>query len=443
MGFSSNIHDVNMEQCVLAALMTTALSLETIGQELDAECFYSDRHQQIYKAIVELSESNCPYDVVMVSNYLKGKNVLHLMGGEEYLIQLMQDAPSSFYNAESYVTQLNKLKTHRRIEQIGLRIAAMAKDTTLPDVFVEAENLLGQVDKTDDADMGASFGSALDSALEQMIDKFEKQSRDETTGVKFNLKTLDEMLGTVQNGHFCVVGGRPGSGKSTLAQMMAIDTAMLKKEGVLFISAEMDKETLSNRMFSSLSSIPYNNLHNATLYDGLLKEYANYKQVYSNLPIWIEPKQKPSISEVRAYARRAKRRFAKAGTKLGCIIVDYLQLVRDPSKKDRFQEVGSISRELKSMAKEFECPVVALVQLNRESEKGKKPKASDIKESGQIEQDADQIILVNPLTDDKTLQPLGVTELIIAKNRHGKRGSVRVQEFLDVCKFKAIEVAAE
>ncbi|HFK9535105.1 TPA: replicative DNA helicase [Acinetobacter baumannii] len=443
MGFSSNIHDVNMEQCVLAALMTTALSLETIGQELDAECFYSDRHQQIYKAIVELSESNCPYDVVMVSNYLKGKNVLHLMGGEEYLIQLMQDAPSSFYNAESYITQLNKLKTHRRIEQIGLRIAAMAKDTTLPDVFVEAENLLGQVDKADDADMGASFGSALDSALEQMIDKFDKQSRHETTGVKFNLKTLDEMLGTVQNGHFCVVGGRPGSGKSTLAQMMAIDTAMLKKEGVLFISAEMDKETLSNRMFSSLSSIPYNNLHNATLYDGLLKEYANYKQVYSDLPIWIEPKQKPSISEVRAYARRAKRRFSKMGTKLGCIIVDYLQLVRDPSKKDRFQEVGSISRELKSMAKEFECPVVALVQLNRESEKGKKPKASDIKESGQIEQDADQIILVNPLTDDKTLQPLGVTELIIAKNRHGKRGSVRVQEFLDVCKFKAIEVTAE
>ncbi|EPJ9221075.1 replicative DNA helicase, partial [Acinetobacter baumannii] len=433
----------NMEQCVLAALMTTALSLETIGQELDVECFYSDRHQQIYKAIVELSESNCPYDVVMVSNHLKGKNVLHLMGGEEYLIQLMQDAPSSFYNAESYITQLNKLKTHRRIEQIGLRIAAMAKDTTLPDVFVEAENLLGQVDKADDADMGASFGSALDSALEQMIDKFDKQSRHETTGVKFNLKTLDEMLGTVQNGHFCVVGGRPGSGKSTLAQMMAIDTAMLKKEGVLFISAEMDKETLSNRMFSSLSSIPYNNLHNATLYDGLLKEYANYKQVYSDLPIWIEPKQKPSISEVRAYARRAKRRFSKMGTKLGCIIVDYLQLVRDPSKKDRFQEVGSISRELKSMAKEFECPVVALVQLNRESEKGKKPKASDIKESGQIEQDADQIILVNPLTDDKTLQPLGVTELIIAKNRHGKRGSVRVQEFLDVCKFKAIEVTAE
>ena len=121
--------------------------------------------------------------------------------------------------------------------------------------------------------------------------------------------------------------------------MMAIDTAMVKKEGS-FISAEMDKETLSNRMFSSLSSIPYDNLHNATLYDGLLKEYARYREVYSGLPIWIEPKQKPSISEVRAYARRAKRRFAKAGTKLGCIIVDYLQLVRDPSKKTAFKKLA-------------------------------------------------------------------------------------------------------
>lgn len=443
MGFISNIHDVNMEQCVLAALMTTSLSLESIGQDLDVDCFYSDRHQQIYKAIIELSELNQPYDVVMVESHLRGKNVLHLIGGEEYLIQLMHDAPSSFFNSESYVTHLNKLKTHRKIEQIGLRIAEMAKDTTLPDAFIEAENLLGQIDKSDDTDMGASFGTSLDSALRQMLDKAEKQARKETTGVKFNLETLDKVLGTIQNGHFCVVGGRPGSGKSTLAQMMAIDTAMLKKEGVLFVSAEMDKETLSNRMFSSISSIPYDNLHNATLYNGLLEEYARYKHVHSQLPIWIEPKQKPTISEVRAYARRAKRRFTKAGTKLGCIIVDYLQLVRDPSKKDRFQEVGSISRELKSMAKEFECPVIALVQLNRESEKGKKPKASDIKESGQIEQDADQIILVNPLVDEKELKPLGVTELIVAKNRHGKRGSVRVLEFLDVCKFKAIEGAAE
>ncbi|MBZ0416810.1 DNA helicase, partial [Acinetobacter baumannii] len=114
---------------------------------------------------------------------------------------------------------------------------------------------------------------------------------------------------------------------------------------------------------------------------------------------------------------------------LGCIIVDYLGLIRDPSKKDRVQEVASISRDLKAMAKEFDCPVIALAQLNRGAE-GHKPVASDLKDSGQIEQDADQIIMVHPILEKETNAPTGVTELIIAKNRHGKRGSVNVQDRL-------------
>nr|WP_272949109.1 DnaB-like helicase C-terminal domain-containing protein [Acinetobacter baumannii] len=123
--------------------------------------------------------------------------------------------------------------------------------------------------------------------------------------------------------------------------------------------------------------------------------------------------------------------------KLGCIVIDYLQLVRDLSKKDRYQEVSSISRDLKALAKEFDCPVIALAQLNRESEKGKRPKASDLKESGQIEQDADQIILANPIIGEDDL-PSGVTELIVAKNRHGKKGVVRVMDRLDICRFVTI-----
>ncbi|HGW4128016.1 TPA: DnaB-like helicase C-terminal domain-containing protein, partial [Acinetobacter baumannii] len=139
---------------------------------------------------------------------------------------------------------------------------------------------------------------------------------------------------------------------------------------------------------------------------------------------------KPTIAEIHSWARKAKRKYKK----LGCIVIDYLQLVRDPSKKDRYQEVSSISRDLKALAKEFDCPVIALAQLNRESEKGKRPKASDLKESGQIEQDADQIILANPIIGEDDL-PSGVTELIVAKNRHGKKGVVRVMDRLDICRF--------
>ncbi|EPW3920869.1 TPA: DnaB-like helicase C-terminal domain-containing protein, partial [Acinetobacter baumannii] len=146
----------------------------------------------------------------------------------------------------------------------------------------------------------------------------------------------------------------------------------------------------------------------------------------------------PTISEIQSYARKAKRKY-KA---IGCIIVDYLGLIRDPSKKDRVQEVASISRDLKAMAKEFDCPVIALAQLNRGAE-GHKPVASDLKDSGQIEQDADQIIMVHPILEKETNAPTGVTELIIAKNRHGKRGSVNVQDRLDICRFVGMSFPVE
>ncbi|HDX5784333.1 TPA: DnaB-like helicase C-terminal domain-containing protein, partial [Acinetobacter baumannii] len=171
----------------------------------------------------------------------------------------------------------------------------------------------------------------------------------------------------------------------------------------------------------------------AELFDGMLAQFADAQRRFSSLPIHIEDKQKPTIAEIHSWARKAKRKYKR----LGCIVIDYLQLVRDPSKKDRYQEVSSISRDLKALAKEFDCPVIALAQLNRESEKGKRPKASDLKESGQIEQDADQIILANPIIGEDDL-PSGVTELIVAKNRHGKKGVVRVMDRLDICRFVTI-----
>jgi replicative DNA helicase len=245
---------------------------------------------------------------------------------------------------------------------------------------------------------------------------------------------LDNLVGLIQKGHYCVIGGRPGSGKSTLAQMVAIQTAVQYSEAVLIISAEMDVETFTNRCISALTSIPYDNIHNAELYDGMLGQFAEAQKRFNKLPIHIEDKQKPTIAEIHSYARKAKRKYKR----LGCIVIDYLQLVRDPSKKERYQEVSSISRDLKALAKEFNCPVIALAQLNRESEKGKRPKASDLKESGQIEQDADQIILAHPILNSDDELPSGITEIIVAKNRHGKRGVVRVLDRLDICRFASI-----
>jgi len=434
----SNIHNINMEQCVLAALITVENSFEVVSGDLDADCFFSERHKQIFKAVSQLATECKPYDAVMVEQKLKQENVLHLIGGEEYLVRLLQDSPSSFYNLSTYAAELNKFKSHREVQKIGESIAQIAQDLTIPDVHIAAENLLDGSTASDKVEKSSfTFEEALDRASTRLIEKAEARAKKTFTGVQFNLKHLDGLIGTIQKGHFCVIGGRPGSGKSTLAQMLALQTAFRHEEAVLFISAEMDVETLTNRCISALTDIPYDNIHNAELYDGMLQDFARANDQFKRLPIHIEDKQKPTIAEIHSYARKAKRKYKR----LGCIVVDYLQLVRDPSKKDRYQEVSSISRDLKALAKEFNCPVIALAQLNRESEKGKRPKASDLKESGQIEQDADQIILAHPILNSEDELPSGITEIIVAKNRHGKRGVVRVMDRLDICRFMSVNEA--
>ncbi|WP_151746342.1 replicative DNA helicase [Acinetobacter soli] len=431
----SSIHNIQMEQCVLAALMTVENSFEVVSGDLDEDCFFPDRHKQIFKAISYLATECKPYDAVMVEQQLKQNEVLHLIGGEDYLLTIMRDSPSSFYNLSTYAAELNKFKAHREVEHIGNSIAMVAQDLTIPDVHVAAEALLDGSNTSEKAEKSSfTFEEALERANTRLIEKAEARSKNTFTGVQFNLKHLDSLIGTIQKGHFCVVGGRPGSGKSTLAQMLALQTAWHYKEPVLFISAEMDVETFTNRCISALSHIPYDNIHNAELYDGMLQSFVMAQDKFKSLQIHIEDKQKPTIAEIHSYARKAKRKYKR----LGCIVVDYLQLVRDPSKKDRYQEVSSISRDLKALAKEFGCPVIALAQLNRESEKGKRPKASDLKESGQIEQDADQIILAHPILNSEDELPSGITEIIVAKNRHGKRGVVRVMDRLDICRFMSV-----
>lgn len=428
------IHNNSIEQCVLAALMTVQNSLETVMNDLDEGCFFATRHQEIYKAITDLASENKPYDVVFVEQKLNEKNSLVGVTPAEYLMTLMSEAPSSFYNLESYVAELNKLKAHREVEKMGRSIQEVARDLTVPDVHNAAENILNKATTNEKLEKSSfTFEEALKRACDRLIQKAEAKANKQYTGVEFNLTQLDNVVGTIQRGHFCVIGGRPGSGKSTLAQMVAIQTAMQYEEAVLVVSAEMDVETFANRCISALSHIPYDNIHNAEI-EGMLHTFADAQHRFSKLPIHIEDKQKPTIAEIHSYARKAKRNYKK----LGCIIIDYLQLVRDPTKKDRYQEVSSISRDLKAMAKEFDCPVIALAQLNRESEKGKRPKASDLKESGQIEQDADQILLAHPILNSDDEMPSGITEIIIAKNRHGKKGVVRVMDRLDICRFASV-----
>ncbi|MCA4274612.1 replicative DNA helicase, partial [Acinetobacter baumannii] len=336
---STNIQNMTIEQSVLVALMTVSHSLEVVANDLTEEHFYAGRHKIIYKAIVELANADKPYDSVFVCKHLQERNLLNDIGGEEYLIEL-NSAVGSVHHLEYFVAELNKLKQHREVENIGLSIAECAKDLTITDVYLAAENLFSSSSNSiEQKQTGFDFNQALEKTLERFEKKIAQKEQKGFIGVQFNIPHLDNLLGTIEKGHFCVIGGRPGSGKSTLAQMCAMQTAKRYNIPVLFISAEMDTPTLTNRMISALGHIPYNNLHNGEIYDGMFEKLTATIAQFRNLPIFIEEKQKPTISEIQSYARKAKRKY-KA---LGCIIVDYLGLIRDPSKKDRVQEVASIS----------------------------------------------------------------------------------------------------
>ncbi|RZG73342.1 DNA helicase, partial [Acinetobacter sp. WCHAc060033] len=208
----SQIHNIPMEQAVLTALMTVAESYETVANDVDVDCFFPERHKQIFNAIQELAHENKPYDLVMVEQQLNQKNVLHLMGGSEYLAQMTSEAPSSFYNLETYVAELNKFKSHREVEKIGYSISEIAKDLTIPDVHIAAETILDGSTGSDKAEKTSfTFEEALVLSGKQLIAKAEAKAHKTFSGVQFNLKSVDDLVGTIQKGHFCVVGGRPGS----------------------------------------------------------------------------------------------------------------------------------------------------------------------------------------------------------------------------------------
>ncbi|WEE38361.1 DnaB-like helicase N-terminal domain-containing protein [Acinetobacter sp. TAC-1] len=166
----SDLHNIAMEQCVLMSLMTVKDSLEIVINDLSVESFHAERHQLIFRSILELSNENKPYDVLLVEQKLNEKKWTQTAGGAEYLMQILGESASSFYNLESYVSQLNKLKSHREIEAIGRKYLSLAQDLTLVDVFSEAESLLTQNESQEQHKQGISFEDAIENALAQMFD---------------------------------------------------------------------------------------------------------------------------------------------------------------------------------------------------------------------------------------------------------------------------------
>lgn len=433
----TRIHNLQFEKSVLSVLMINTGSYEIASSSLSERCFYAERHKYIYGAIKSLVEQGKPCTEGFIDGYLKNDwKTYQLMGGEEYLAELYCDAFSDAHNLEYYIAELNRIADHRDVEDIAKRMIEVANDTNQLDIYSSAEALLN---KTNHATGGkkTSF-TAAESLLSLQTKMLEKAQQvydgDSCIGVRFGIPSLDEKIGSVEAGHFCIIAGREGSGKSTLAQNLAIANMLKYGKSGLFISAEMDKETLMARILSAYGKIPFKNIQRGDVYDGMFEQIASATMIIDKFRLIIEEKQMPTLSEIRSYIRKAKRKYPD----LGFVIVDYIGLIKDPTQKDRRLEVDSISRNLKAMGKEFDVPMIVLAQLNRENVKlNREPRSSDLKESGQLEADCDQIVLVHPVVENE--EPTGTTKLIVSKNRHGEKGAVHVKNRLDICRFVDVD----
>lgn len=427
----SNLHSIQIEQNVLASLMTVDNSYNSLESKPSQDDFFAGRHKEIILAIENLNIQGKPYDVVMVCDYLIATNKLHLCGGEDYLKTLMADAGSNFYNTPSYIDKLKKLTECRKVEEIGKKIMEVAQNTMIEDMPTVVQEIASGIESHFVTDTRFSLEQSSIEAL-GVVDLKQRHKANggkEAYGVNTGLSCLDNLLGDIEPGHYCVVAGAPGGGKTTLAQMVALNAVKTNGISAVFFSCEMAHYEVTSRIVSAQGRIPYANIQSGEMTEDDYTSWVNITaHLFPKYKLDIVDKAGITIQEIRG---EIKKSIQKHGS-IGCVIVDYIQLVNDHKARDQFEKITNVSMGLKKIAKDFKVPVIALSQLTKEAT-GRKITMADLRGSGQIAQDADKIILLSPDTKE-----LGVVTAEVAKNRQGKKGEARLLTKFDYCQFANI-----
>lgn len=430
--FRTPPHNLAIEQAVLAALMTVAESFEQVSDVLKENDFYATRHKYIFRAIEKLAQENSPYDAVLVNDWLLKQNLIDAVGGEEYLMQLMADSPSSFYNLETYATKIKEFATLRNMIKISTEILQNAYDTkgrSVSEILDLAETNIFSIAEQHNNNKKDSGPKSISTVTAEVITKLDELSKLEgsLTGLSTGFIELDNKTYGMQSGDLIIVAARPSMGKTTFAMNLVESVLFNCNLPTLVFSMEMPADSIAMRLISSYGKVHQGHLRSGKL-DG--DEWSKVTGTILQLQekhLYIDDSSALPPTELRARARRIAKQH---GGKLGCIMVDYLQLMKVPGMGDnRVGEISEISRSLKALAKEMQCPVIALSQLNRslENRPNKRPVMSDLRESGAIEQDADLIMFIyRDEVYNKESKEAGTAEIIIGKQRNGPIGSVRL-----------------
>jgi replicative DNA helicase len=421
-------YSIQAEQSVIGGLMLDNQTWDTVADRLDEKDFYRRDHQLIFRAIRVLAEKQSPFDVITLSEELEKHGELHDAGGLAYLGLMAKETPSAA-NISAYADIVRERSVLRQLIHVGGEIADSGyrpEGRGLPELLETAEQKVFQI--ADQRRKGGSGFTAIRTVLASAVDRIEELFRKGgiITGVSTGFSDFDEMTSGLQPSDLIIVAGRPSMGKTTYAMNIAEHVAIKEKVPVAVFSMEMPKEQLAMRMMSSLGRIDQHRVRTGKLEDEEWPRMISAISLLGETQLFIDDTPALSPTEVRARCRRLAREHGN----LGLVVLDYLQLMQTSgNSENRVNEISEISRSLKALAKELHVPVIALSQLNRNLEQrpNKRPVPSDLRESGSIEQDADLIVFIyrdevyHPDSADK-----GTAEIIIAKQRNGPIGTVRL-----------------
>jgi replicative DNA helicase len=428
-------HSIEGEMCLLASMMLDKEMVGQVVQIVDRDAFYQADHQIIYDVLVKLYEQNRATDAVIVREELGKRQLLEEVGGTAYLAQIINAVPSAAHGAH-YASIVR--------EKSLLRQLIAASNEILRDAYGphdQADVVLDKAEKRIFEIAQKKVGNAMVPMEDVLHEVFEMIENRGQRGLETGFLELDDMMNGLQNGEMIIVAARPSMGKTAFAMNIIEHVAADQRMPCAVFSLEMSKQQLAQRMLCSRGEIDAHKLRKGLLQSHEYAHLANVVGELAKAPIWVDDSPGLTPLDLRAKSRRLKLQHD-----IKCVMIDYMQLMDNPGPENRQQQISEISRGIKAVARELSVPVLALSQLNRASEgrDGHRPRMSDLRESGSIEQDADVIALLHRedyyRMSEPDFQPDNIAEVIIAKQRNGPTGTVKLTFLNKTTRFANLSV---
>ena len=433
--------NIEAEEAVLGAILVNPEVITKVVETLKPESFYKPAHRYVYEAMLQLFNTNERIDIVSVSDVLSYNSRLETVGGRAFINDLSYKTITTS-NIEYYARIVQEKAVKRALINAGSEIVSFGYDLNPIDESLEgAEKLIFDISSK-------KATTDLHKIKDLVLNTYEKieyryEHKDELLGLRTDFYELDTMTNGLQKSDLIIIAARPSMGKTALALNIAQNVAIKEKVPVAVFSLEMSKEQLVQRMLCSQAEVDTQRLKTGNMQSKDWDKLASAMNDFANAPIYIDDTSGCTLTDIRAKCRRLKMEEKD----LGLVVIDYLQLMESSGKEDRMQQISTISRGLKTLARELDVPVVVLSQLNRavESRTDKRPMLSDLRESGAIEQDADIVMFIyrdeyykKTDEDDEVTKAAakGESEIIIAKHRNGPVGMVKLLFQGNITKFK-------